>query len=199
MPEDITPRNSMRDVARAAVRAELAKSTVDLILREGYEAVTVTDLAAAAGVSRSTFLRYLGSKEAAVVDALIMQRDKLAEDVLARPADETAWNAVTRSLAAATERYENEPVNALKLAQLVSKITTLKAATLERQALLQAEIAAALMLRPIPPPSRLAADSIAAAAVACFAVALDHWMTAEASVPMRDFFEDALAALGHGS
>ncbi|MFI7294871.1 TetR/AcrR family transcriptional regulator [Streptomyces sp. NPDC050121] len=38
--------------------------------REGFEKVTVNDLAAAAGVSRSTFLRYFGSKEDAVLSAV---------------------------------------------------------------------------------------------------------------------------------
>ncbi|MFF7984149.1 TetR/AcrR family transcriptional regulator [Streptomyces sp. NPDC007901] len=38
--------------------------------RECFEKVTVNDLAAAAGVSRSTFLRYFGSKEDVVLSAV---------------------------------------------------------------------------------------------------------------------------------
>lgn len=34
----------------------------ELFRREGFDYVTVNDVAAAAGVSRSTFLRYFGSK-----------------------------------------------------------------------------------------------------------------------------------------
>ncbi|MFD8963850.1 TetR/AcrR family transcriptional regulator [Streptomyces sp. NPDC059568] len=46
-------RTSTRDIARAAVRAELAQVAFDLFRREGFDRVTVNDVAAAAGVSRS--------------------------------------------------------------------------------------------------------------------------------------------------
>ena len=58
-----------REIARAAVRAELGQVAFELFLREGFDKVTIDDLAAAAGVSRSTFLRYFGTKEDAVLSA----------------------------------------------------------------------------------------------------------------------------------
>ncbi|MDT3439260.1 MULTISPECIES: TetR family transcriptional regulator [unclassified Pseudofrankia] len=52
-----TARPNTRGITRAAVRARLGQVAVELFRRGGFENVTINDLAAAAGVSRDTFLR----------------------------------------------------------------------------------------------------------------------------------------------
>ena len=81
-------RTGTREIARAAVRAELARVAFGLFRQQGFDNVTLSDLAAAAGVSRSTFLRYFGSKEEAVLSAFDAQGDQVADTLRARPADE---------------------------------------------------------------------------------------------------------------
>lgn len=77
-------RTNTRDIARAAVRAELAQVAFELFRREGFDKVTLDDLAAAAGISRSTFLRYFGTKEDAVLGAFEGQDRKVADALQAR-------------------------------------------------------------------------------------------------------------------
>ncbi|WP_225858877.1 TetR family transcriptional regulator [Streptomyces albicerus] len=67
-------RTSTRDIARAAIRAELAQVAFELFRRQGFDKVTFDGLAKAAGVSRSTFLRYFGTKEDAVLCARSLEK-----------------------------------------------------------------------------------------------------------------------------
>lgn len=75
-----------RGIARAAVRAELAQVAFDLFRRNGFDKVTLDDLASAAGISRSTFLRYFRTKEDAVLGGFDAQGEKLAAALRDRPA-----------------------------------------------------------------------------------------------------------------
>ncbi|HEY7815644.1 MAG TPA: helix-turn-helix domain-containing protein [Nakamurella sp.] len=49
-------------------RARLLAAALDLFARQGYEATTVAQIAAAAGVTEMTFYRHFGSKDQLVLD-----------------------------------------------------------------------------------------------------------------------------------
>ena len=108
-----------REIARAAVRAELGQVAFELFLREGFDKVTIDDLAAAAGVSRSTFLRYFGTKEDAVLSAFERKGERVADALRARPATEDDWTALRRALDTAIESYQQDPAASLALTRLV--------------------------------------------------------------------------------
>ncbi|NUP75853.1 MAG: TetR family transcriptional regulator, partial [Sinomonas sp.] len=77
---------------RALSRHDVAAAAVRLYAEQGYEATSVEQIAAAAGVSRSTFFRQFRSKE----DVVFADHDVLldeAEAFLARPHDDP-WDAV---------------------------------------------------------------------------------------------------------
>jgi len=54
---------SVREANKLRTRQALADAAVDLFTRRGYDAVTMADVAEAAGVSRRTAFRYFGSKD----------------------------------------------------------------------------------------------------------------------------------------
>ncbi len=51
---------------RLKMRRELAAAAMELFATKGYEATTVDEIAAAAGVARRTFFRHFRSKEEAI-------------------------------------------------------------------------------------------------------------------------------------
>ncbi|MDX3077540.1 TetR family transcriptional regulator [Streptomyces sp. MI02-7b] len=59
-------RTSSATAQRHRVRQELAASAMHLFASQGYEATTVDEIAAAAGVARRTFFRHFRSKEEAI-------------------------------------------------------------------------------------------------------------------------------------
>lgn len=55
--------SSLRDLKRRRATEDLVRAAVELFAAQGYERTTVSDIAAAATQSRSTFFRYFATKE----------------------------------------------------------------------------------------------------------------------------------------
>ena len=158
-------RTTTRDIARAAVRAELAEVAFDLFRREGFDNVTIQDLAEAAAVSRSTFLRYFGSKEDAVLDAVDARGDQLADALRARPAEEDDWTAIRRALDTVIEPYHQDPVKALAMTRLIMGTPALWARQMEKQHGWRPALAEALAGRTDPPRPMTLALTVRATAM----------------------------------
>lgn len=192
-------RTNTRDIARAAIRSELAQVAFDLFRREGFDNVTVNDLAAAAGVSRSTFLRYFGSKEDAVLGAVDIQGEQVVGALRARPADEGDWTALRRALDTVTELHRQDPDGALAMSQLIMRTPALGARTLEKQNGWRPAIAQALAERADPSWPNLLVPSVrAAVAVDCLNVAVDHWTASDGRLDLDALLDEAFAAFAPG-
>ncbi|MET7488357.1 TetR family transcriptional regulator [Streptomyces sp. NPDC005538] len=190
-------RTNTRDIARAAVRAELAQVAFELFRREGFDKVTLDDLAAAAGVSRSTFLRYFGTKEDAVLLAFDAHGRQVADALRARPAAEDDWTALRRALDTVLERYREDPVSSLAMTRLVLDTPALCARQLEKQLGWRPALARALAERDGSSDATALVHSVrAAAALDCLNVALDHWTAAEGRLDLTDLLDEAFGALG---
>ena len=96
---------SLRQRKRARTRAALIAAALELFERQGYEATTIDEIAAAADVSPRTFFRYFATKEEVALG------DDLSPEILrllvARPADEpmleSARHVVADSLVLVSE------------------------------------------------------------------------------------------------
>jgi AcrR family transcriptional regulator len=190
-------RGGTRAIARAAVRAQLAQVAVDLFTREGFDRVTINDLAAAAGVSRSTVLRYFATKEDAVLGSVDAQGDLLADALRARPADEDDWTALRRTLDAVTSHYRTDPAGSLAFSRLVMGTPALCAKSLEKQAGWRPRLAAALAERHGAGggPGDLRPRVLAAAAVECFNIATNRWAETGGSLELETLIDEAFAVL----
>jgi len=65
---------------RSQTKADLTEAALELFRTRGFRATSVDDIAAAAGVSRSTFFRYFGSKEG----VLFARGDDVAKEMMKR-------------------------------------------------------------------------------------------------------------------
>ena len=188
-------RTNTRDIARAAVRAELAQVAFELFRRKGFDKVTVDDLAAAAGVSRSTFLRYFGTKEDAVLGAFDGHDRRVADALRARPADEGEWRALRRALDVVIERYHEDPAGSLETTRLVRDTPALCARHLEKQYTWRPALSQALAERAGSERPTLAQSVRTAAALDCLNVALDHWLASDGREDLVELLDAAFAAL----
>ncbi len=72
----------------------IRSAAVGLVAERGFTAVTVEDIAAAAGISRRTFFNYFPTKVAALVDPDPELAQRLAELLAAHPDPEDPWAAL---------------------------------------------------------------------------------------------------------
>ncbi|MFE4217287.1 TetR family transcriptional regulator [Streptomyces sp. NPDC056844] len=79
-------------------RDMLAQSAFDLVLERGLRSVTVEEIAQAADVDRRTFSRYFPNKEAAVLDAVRGDGDRINRALRERPPAEPPLTAYRRAV-----------------------------------------------------------------------------------------------------
>jgi len=189
-------RIEIREVGRAAIRAELAERALDLFLREGYEVVTFSDLAAAAGVSRSTLLRHFSTKEDVVLSTADAQGLRVADALRTRPAEEDDWTALRRAFDVNVQPYHQDPVRALALTRLVRNVRALRAHGLAKQDGWQTLLAEALAQRTgSPAPPTLRQLVWAGAALVCMDVALQLWSASDGQLDLITLLDDAFDTL----
>src|SRR6201995_1081997 len=103
----------LRSRTRENVRAQIAEVAFNVFAERGFDAVTATEVAQAAGVSRATFFRYFESKEDAVFVAQEEMGARAAAVLAERPPGEDAWTALRRALDVVVVTYERSPAEAL--------------------------------------------------------------------------------------
>ncbi|NEA43984.1 TetR family transcriptional regulator [Streptomyces sp. SID11385] len=111
---------------RLKMRRELASAAMELFATKGYEATTVDEIAAAAGVARRTFFRHFRSKEEAIFpehdDTLVR-----VEDVLkAAPAHEHPLDTVCRGIKEVMKMYAAAPQVSVARYKLTREVPTLR-------------------------------------------------------------------------
>jgi AcrR family transcriptional regulator len=153
----------------------IAAAAVDLFERKGFAETTVDDIAAEAGISRTTFFRHCATKEAAV-----LVDDAGLESALVEVAQQTATQSPLRVLESAWEKmtavFDDDPDGRdrfLRVRRLMRISPPLLAAALAREAQLTERIAAALRDR--PDVGELQAHTIASIFATGMRVAFDEW------------------------
>ncbi|MCA1219617.1 TetR family transcriptional regulator [Streptomyces sp. 8L] len=111
---------------RLKMRRELAAAAMELFATKGYEATTVDEIAAAAGVARRTFFRHFRSKEEAIFpdhdDTLVR-----AEAVLnAAPPHEHPLDTVCRGIKEVMRMYAASPAVSVERYRLTREVPTLR-------------------------------------------------------------------------
>ncbi|MEU1278074.1 TetR family transcriptional regulator [Streptomyces sp. NPDC005805] len=111
---------------RLRMRRELAAAAMELFATKGYEATTVDEIAAAAGVARRTFFRHFRSKEEAIFpdhdDTLVR-----AEAVLnAAPPHEHPLDTVCRGIKEVMKMYAAAPSVSVERYRLTREVPTLR-------------------------------------------------------------------------
>ncbi|WP_208545375.1 TetR family transcriptional regulator [Streptomyces sp. Tu 2975] len=111
---------------RLKMRRELAAAAMELFATKGYEATTVDEIAATAGVARRTFFRHFRSKEEAIFpdhdDTLVR-----AEAVLnAAPPHEHPLDTVCRGIKEVMRMYAASPAVSVERYRLTREVPTLR-------------------------------------------------------------------------
>jgi len=177
-------------------RDDIARAAFRLFASRGYDATSVEDIAAEAGVSRSTFFRAYGSKEAVIFpdhDELLAR----VEDRLRTSHEDSALDAVTDAVKIVLFHYVAEGERARERYRLTSTVTALRDRELVSGARYQRLFRHYLtQWNEGSEPSELRAEVTAAAVVAAHNRVLRRWLRGECNNPRREV--EAALAVVHG-
>jgi AcrR family transcriptional regulator len=182
-----------REIARDAVRAELSQVVFEMTREHGFDNVTIDDMAAAAGVSRSTLLRYFGSKEDVILSAFDGHNLRFARELRSRPAAEDDWTALRRAMEAMLRFYYLEnPTGALSVTRFVKSTPALYDRHASQRGGWRPAFTEALVARAgLTGPAPIGMEVKVAAALGCMAIAIDRWAASNGEL-------DLLALLAEG-
>jgi AcrR family transcriptional regulator len=179
------------------VRAEIAAVAIRLFLEQGFDKTTVDQIAAEAGLSRTSFFRYFATKEDAVLGHLEELGQKARDALVARPADEPAWQALRHAFNVLIAERSAYPESGVSMHRMLRDTPSLQARQLGKQMgwqeLLAPEVARRLGVSGDPYDPRPRA--LVAAALGCLNVAIDVCALSEGAVDMADLLDQAMGAL----
>jgi AcrR family transcriptional regulator len=187
---------SLRQRKRARTRAALIAAALELFERQGYEATTIDEIAAAADVSPRTYFRYFATKEqVALGDDL---GDELLGLIAARPAEEPMLESVRRVISDSLALISGDDREAL-LARLriVYRTPSLRARRWEFQLEMGRMSGAILAERRGLQPDDLGSRVTAAAAFTAIEVAMDYWQQHDGRENLGAVLDTAIGHLGH--
>jgi AcrR family transcriptional regulator len=185
----VTSKPGLRERNRARTYAEIANAALDLFERQGYDATTVDQIAASAGVSPATFFRYFATKE----DVLFADEESSAAGLVEHVAGRK--NRSTTSAAAladpvvgfASDMLGAQSPNSRRLTELVMTTPSLASRSLRQRLRWEREVAGQLAKEDGRTAPTIAHTVAASVAVSCLVAGLRYWAA--------DSSPDALAKL----
>ncbi|MFG2727851.1 TetR family transcriptional regulator [Streptomyces canus] len=191
-------RTSLRERTRAAMRAEVSEVAFRLFAEQGFGNTTVEQIAAEAGLSRTTFFRYFGTKEEVVLGKMGEVGHEVAAALAARPEGEQPWDSLRRAFDVVAQTDPEDPEQALHLMRLLNDACALMTHQWEKtqgwQSVLVPEISRRLG-DGLQPADDLRARALVASAIACLNAATDAWTEGDGTTPLSELVDRAMGAL----
>lgn len=184
--------SGLRGRKRAETYARIQAEAMRLFLGRGFEATTLDEIAAAAGVSRRSLFHYFASKEEIVFSTKADFPDLIAEAIGRRPADEPLLDMVENALVDLATRFQSAETRAL--AKLIHDTPALSAGDQAKYETVERVLAKALADRKGLPETDIACRVTAAAAIGILKLATEAWLTGDDAGP-EIFGRAAFAAL----
>jgi AcrR family transcriptional regulator len=196
MMTDRSPDDSPRAAKRRETRARISDTAIGLFLAQGYDATTVDEIAAAAGISRRGFFHYFASKDDILLDLQAGLGAMIAAELQAGGAETSPLTALRTALIRLASRYPVDHMTAMdRLMRSSPAVMARKQASYVQH---EATVVAALQAL-WPDPARQPALRIAAMiAIGALRLSLDALGRESGPRPLADILQENFAALESG-
>lgn len=165
---------SLHDRKLRLMRARLAELALGVLLERGFDAVTIEDLAAAAGISRRTFFRYFATKEDVVISTFDEPGAALLAEFARRAETEPPLLALRSTLDAIIAAFGTDPARGRATLQLIRHTPSLRGRFLVTQDDWTQKLAATIRAH-TPDDRPMLAELTARVAIAAIDTALVAW------------------------
>lgn len=199
------PKPSLRERQRAAVRAEITLAAMELFLTHGFDETTADQIAEKAGVSRSSFFRHFPTKEDVVLASFASAGERVRDALRARPAGESAWEALGHAAAVLLDSFVDDPARSLRVSAMLSHTPSLRARHIEKQLLWQELLIPDVRTRLSDGDGGATgtldtrARALVTAALGCADAAIHEWVRAEGAADILGLYADALTTVHVGA
>jgi AcrR family transcriptional regulator len=181
---------------RQLVSDELSEAALQLLALKGFDAVTIDEIAATAGVSKRTFFRYFASKEDVVVQFLADMGAGMRAGLASRPLEERPSVALRHTVWIPMAACADHSDRALRVVQLILRTPALRARFLERQDQWRDHLAAELARRlGLDPGTDLYPRMAAGMALTAFDAVLQRWSGSDGAEDPAELTDLAFATL----
>jgi AcrR family transcriptional regulator len=180
------------------MRAEVSEVAFRLFAEQGFDNTTVEQIAAEAGLSRTTFFRYFGTKEEVVLGKMCEIGHEIAAALAARPEGERPWDCLRRAFDLITQTDPGEPGPSRSLVRLLNDACALMTRQWDKtqgwHSMLVPEISRRLGGGP-EPAGDPRARALVASAIDCLDAAIDAWTASNGATPLSVLLDQAMGEL----
>ena len=193
----------LRERKKRRTRDQLVDAAFELFGRNGFEAVSVDEIAQAVDVSARTFFRYFAGKEDVVLQAIDEQCAQVMAELDRRPADEPVLGALRNAMVTvlrACEREQSYPAarRFTIMLRLLTESPALAAHSIHRRTVYLNELAERVTRRMGADPGDPRAMLVAAVVMAAIPLAGSVWRRQEPDTPPSTTVERAFRLLEAG-
>jgi AcrR family transcriptional regulator len=185
----------LREQKKQQTQVALQRAALELVAEHGFDRVTIDDIAAAAGVSRTTFYRYLATKEDALLGNRAEKLEHLRNALAAQPLDSVPLEAVRAAISEVARSYQHDRRQMLALAKITRVAPSVAARTLEYDAASEDLLREYFARRDPDGATSLRPWVLAALVVAALRAARDYRLTRRAAGGLPELVDDALRML----
>jgi mycofactocin system transcriptional regulator len=182
---------------RAATRARIEQAALALFLRDGFEQVTIDDVAEAAGIGRRTFFRYFATKADAVWGDFDAHVARLGLLLAAAPPEQPVLAAICGAYVRVNDYAEEDLPLLRERLQLILTEPALQAHSQLRYADIDDVVAGYVALRTGVAPGDLLPRLVATSARAAATTAFEVWL-AGSPPPLGARLREAFGELAAG-
>ncbi len=187
--------SDLRTRNRDQNRVDVARVALTLFAERGFDAVTVDDIALAAGISRRTFFRYFESKEDAALPTEHDRLEALREALASRPVGEPLVLGLRHALVSVVETDFDAEEHRARL-RIVADSPSVKARSLELLTHWETELREVIAdHRGVDATTDVATRVLAAAMVASVRAAAEVWVALGDDRSLADVLAEAHGVL----
>ncbi|MCA5924588.1 TetR/AcrR family transcriptional regulator [Curtobacterium oceanosedimentum] len=173
-------RTGLRDITREAVRARIAAVAVERFDRDGFENVTVEQVAAEVGISARSFHRYFPAKEDAIIGDPARHRDALVGAFRRHVDGAPVWHALREAFAEMLgSGSEDDAETGRRSVRVMTSTPSLRARNLEKHQAWADALTPIAVEHLSGRDAGLRAQVLVQAALGCFDVAVTTWATGD--------------------
>jgi AcrR family transcriptional regulator len=173
-------------------KGRLGVAAMELFEERGFEATTVADIAARAGLTKRTFFRYFGDKREVLFAGAEALREKFVAAIAAAPADAGPLDAIAAGLDAMADLFAELGPRPRARQAIIAANPDLQERELIKLIGFAAAGAAALRDRGVEDPG---ATLAAEAGIAILRVAFEQWATGPEGQDLHRLLRDSLTEL----